>query len=143
MIRGRAPHYGKFTRTFPEDPDGDALFQVAKLGSDLSEPMEIDFIVAVPDEAAGKSVARAARAEDFVTEVGTDEDGEWIVYCTRTMIASYESIVGAQDELRALAGPLGGEPDGWETAGNVTEEEAEAQRQALSHGQRLGGRGGW
>jgi hypothetical protein len=143
VIRGRAPHYGKFTRTFPEDPDGDAIYQVANLGSDLSQPMEIDFIVAVPDEAAGKAVARAARGADFVTEVATDEDGEWIVYCTRTMIASYEGVVTVQEELRRLAGPLGGEPDGWETAGNVSEAEAEARREEISHGQRLGGRGGW
>ena len=140
VIRGRSPHYGTYTRTFPEDPDGDALFQVAKAGSDLRLPMEIDFIVAVPDQAAGKAVARAAQAAGFAPEVATDEDGEWVVYCTREMIATYQGVVAAQEELRGLAAPHGGEPDGWETAGN---EPTEEERRELSHSQRLGGRGGW
>ncbi len=141
MIRGRSPHYGKFTRTYPDDEDGDALFQVAQLGSDLSRPMEIDFVVAVPDEASGKTVARAARASGYVTEVATDDEGDWICYCTKEMIASYEAVVLAQEELRQLSAPYGGEPDGWETVGNAPDEEDEAPTVSVS--QRLGGRGGW
>jgi len=140
VIRGRSPHYGKFTRTFPEDADGDALYQVANQGSDLSQPMEIDFVVAVPSESAGKAVARSAGTAGYLTEVAADEDGEWIVYCTRTMIASYEAIVKAQEDLGQLAAPLGGEPDGWETAGNAADS---VQPLPGSHGERLGGRGGW
>jgi len=140
VIRGRAPHYGKFTRTFPEDPDGDALFQVAAQGSDLSQPMEIDFVVAVPSESAAKAVARSAGTAGYVTEIAADEDGELVVYCTRSMVASYEGVVNAQEELAQLAAPHGGETDGWETAGNA-EDTVEAP--PLSHGQRLGGRGGW
>jgi len=141
VIRGRSPHYGKFTRTFPDDPDGDALFQVAQLGSDLSQPMEIDFIIAVPDEAAGKSIARAARAAGYATEVATDDNGDWICYCSKEMIATYEAVVLAQEELRDLSAPHGGEPDGWETVGNNPEGPDEIE--PLSVAERLGGRGGW
>jgi hypothetical protein len=142
VIRGRSPHYGKFTRTFPDDEDGDALFQVAQLGSDLSQPMEIDFVVAVPDEASGKTVARAARAAGYVTEVATDDDGEWICYCTKEMVATYEAVVLAQEELRQLSAPYGGEPDGWETVGNAPDEPGDELPQ-LTVAERLGGRGGW
>jgi hypothetical protein len=141
VIRGRAPHYGKFTRTFPDDPDGDALFQVAQLGSDLSQPMEIDFIVTVPDEASGKTIARAARAAGYATEVATDDEGDWICYCSKEMIASYEAVVVAQEELRQLAAPYGGEPDGWETVGNA--EGDGPSLPSVSVAERLGGRGGW
>jgi len=140
VIRGRSPHYGTYTRTFPEDADGDALFQVAKQGSDLRLPMDIDFIVAVPDETSGNKVARAAQSAGFTPEVATDEDGEWVVYCTRNMIATYQGVVNAQEELAGLAAPHGGEPDGWETAGNAPDED---EARSLSHGQRLCGRGGW
>lgn len=140
MIRGRAPHYGKFTRTYPDDADGDALFQVASLGSDLSEPMEIDFVVKVPDQASGQKVARAANSAGYVTEVATDDEGEWICYCTKEMVASYEALVDAQEELRQLSRRFGGEPDGWETLGNAPED---YETPGVSVAQRLGGRGGW
>ena len=140
MIRGRSPHYGKFTRTFPEDADGDALFQVAKLGSDLSQPMVIDFVVAVPDEKAGLGVAKKARAAGYATEVATDDDGEWICYCSKEMIANYEAVVVAQEELRSLSASFGGEPDGWETVGNAS---GEPDYQPVNVSERLGGRGGW
>jgi regulator of RNase E activity RraB len=140
VIRGRAPHYGKFTRTFPDDADGDALFQVASLGSDLSEPMEIDFVVKVPDQAAGQKVARAANAAGYVTEVATDDEGDWITYCTKEMVATYEAVVDAQEELRQLSSRYGGEPDGWETLGNAPDD---YEAPSVTVAQRLGGRGGW
>jgi hypothetical protein len=140
VIRGRSPHYGKFTRTFPEDEDGDALFQVAQQGSDLSRPMVIDFVVAVPDEKAGLGVAKRARAVGYTTEVATDDEGEWIRYCSKEMIASYEAVVVAQEELRELAGPFGGEPDGWETVGNAA---GDLEYEPVILPRQLGGRGGW
>lgn len=104
----------------PDDADGDALRRVEEGGSDLSKPMTIDFFVAVPGESSGQAVAEAAEAAGFETEVDQDdESGEWTCYCTRFMPATYEGVVRAQEELRQLAAPHGGVPDGWETAGNV------------------------
>ena len=144
MIRGRAPAYGKNYRRFPDDADGDALFQVVAAGSDLDQPMDIDFAVLVADEAAADDVAEDAEAAGYSTEVVWDEDaGEWTCYCTKTMIASYESVREAQEELRAIAAPHGGVPDGWETAGNAPEGPSMEERREISHSERLGGRGGW
>jgi len=144
VIRGRSPIYTKSYRKFPDDPDGDALFQVVAAGSDLSEPMDIDFAVLVPDEAAADDVAEDAEAAGFSTEVSWDEEvGEWTCYCSRTMLASYESVRAAQEDLRAIASPHGGVPDGWETAGNAPDGLSMEERREISHGERLGGRGGW
>jgi len=44
----------------PDDADGNALRLVADSGVDLSRPMDIDFVVAVPDRQAGEAVARLA-----------------------------------------------------------------------------------
>ena len=145
MIRGRSPAYGKNYRRFPDDADGDALFQVEAAGSDLSQPMDIDFAVLVPDEAAADDVAEDAETAGYTTEVVWDEEaGEWTVYCTKTMVATYEAVRTAQEDLRAIASPHGGVPDGWETAGNAPEGGTTAEeRRELSHGERLGGRGGW
>ncbi len=105
---------------FPNDADGDVLQGVAESGSDLSKPMTIDFFVAIPDETAGIAVAEAAQAAGFDTDVDLDaEDGEWTCYCTKFMLATYEGVIRAQEELGTLAAPYGGVPDGWETAGNM------------------------
>lgn len=131
-------------RRFPDDADGDALFQVVAAGSDLSQPMDVDFAVLVPDEAAADDVAEDAEIAGFAAEVvWDDEAGEWTCYCTKTMVASYESVRETQEELRALAAPHGGVPDGWETAGNADEGPSMEERREISHGDRLGGRGGW
>lgn len=104
----------------PDDADGDALRRVEEGGSDLSKPMTIEFFVAVPDESSGQAVAEAAEVAGFETEFDRDdESGEWTCYCTRFMPATYEEVIRAQEELRQLAAPHGGVPDGWETAGNV------------------------
>jgi hypothetical protein len=106
--------------TFPDDADGDALQGVAEGGFDLSKPMSIDFFVAIPDESSGHAVAKAAEAAGFEAEVDQDdESGEWTCYCTRFMPATYEGVTRIQEELRQIAAPYGGVPDGWETAGNV------------------------
>ena len=144
MIRGRSPAYGKNYRRFPDDADGDALFQVEAAGSDLSQEMDIDFAVLVADEAAADDVAEDAEAAGFSTEVTWDEEaGEWTCYCTRTMVATYEGVQAAQEDLRTIAAPHGGVPDGWETAGNAPEGLSMEERRELSNSERLGGRGGW
>jgi len=144
VIRGRSPAYGKNYRRFPDDADGDALFQVEAAGSDLSQEMDIDFAVLVADEAAADDVAEDAEAAGFSTEVTWDEEaGEWTCYCTRTMVATYEGVQAAQEDLRTIAAPHGGVPDGWETAGNAPEGLSMEERRELSNSERLGGRGGW
>ena len=107
---------------FPNDADGDALRSLVQTGSDLSKSMDIDFAVAVPDQASGFSFALAARNLGFVTSVEQDtETGEWTCYCTRTMVPSYEHIVSMQRSLEEVGRPYNAVPDGWGTFGNAPE----------------------
>ena len=55
----------------PDDATGDALRRMIAGGSDLSEPMEIDFFVAIPHESAGNKVAEKAR-EVYETRLRDD-----------------------------------------------------------------------
>jgi len=115
---------------FPDDADGDALRRHHEIGSDLSRPMTIDFTVDVPTDEAGRAVAQAAAGVGYRVEVvydageeaGDDEQedtGSWTCYCTRDMIASYEAVVAAQEELDRLSAPYGGSCDGWGSFGNA------------------------
>lgn len=109
----------------PNDADGDALRRFLDDGSDLTKPMEIDFHVAVPDQASCQTVARAAEQLGFRTDC-VEEDGEddyeWTCWCTKTMIPHYDDIIAAQKLLDDLSGPHGGYIDGWGSLGNAPEQ---------------------
>jgi hypothetical protein len=109
---------------YPNDADGDALRTVAENGADMSRPMLVDFMVAVSSSAAAESIARAARPLGYDAKVvrDTDDDGNeedtWTVYCSKTMLLDYDSVIAAQAELDRVSGPFGGYSDGWGTFGN-------------------------
>jgi len=107
---------------YPNDADGDALRRVANDGADMSRPMSIDFMVAVPDEKSGHAIAERARESGFTTSLTRDEEsGEWTCYCTKVMLATYEGVTEAQRQLDRLAEPSRGYCDGWGTFGNIEE----------------------
>jgi hypothetical protein len=103
---------------FPNDADGDALRRVAER-SDMSKSMDIDFVVDVPSEAAGKEVARLAAQRGYTSAVEFDEISQrWTCYCTRRMVPTYDGVVATQKELDELSAAFGGRSDGWGTLGN-------------------------
>jgi hypothetical protein len=107
---------------YPNDADGEALRRIAGDGSDMSRAMNIDFVVAVGSEAAAHAVAKRAAEAEFLTSVRQDEESrQWVCYCTKTMIPTYDGVVTTQAELDRLAAPYGGCSDGWGTFGNVEE----------------------
>jgi hypothetical protein len=104
----------------PRDADGDSIRRLVHEGSDLAEPMSVDFFVAVPDEKSGRAVADAAQKLGFRTHV--DRDGEsdaWTVYCAREMLVTHEAVVAAQVQLDEISRSHGGRADGWGTFGNA------------------------
>jgi hypothetical protein len=104
---------------YPYDADGDALRRVAASGADTSRPMEIDFVVEVPDREAGEAVARRAECTGYRTEVIYDEEGDaWDCFCRKTMVPTHDGVVAAQLELDEISRPFGGRSDGWGTTGD-------------------------
>jgi Regulator of ribonuclease activity B len=105
---------------YPNDADGDALRRVARDGSDMTRPMDVDFAVAVPDEMSGLEVAKLAQGLGYRPDVvRDDESGSWTCCCTRSMVLTYAAVIAAQAELDRVAGPVGGASDGWGTFGNA------------------------
>lgn len=103
-----------------ELPDtGDALRSLRDSGSDLSEPMDIDFFVAVPNENAGLEIAREVDKIGYdVSLEKDDETGDWTCYCKRRLIPYYPEVVRMEEELDALAKVHGGRADGFGYYGN-------------------------
>jgi hypothetical protein len=114
--------------TYPDDEDGAVLAELAAQGVDMSRPLLVEFIVAVPDEAAAENCLQAmtkagydARIEfdegepDYDPEIDDEDEfgPSWTVYASVPMIPEYQEIVRIQAELDQLARPFGGMSDGW------------------------------
>jgi len=119
---------------YPDDADGSVLADLAALGIDMTQPMEIEFPVAAPDEESANAIAKVlieagydalveyddGEPEDGSEEEDDEEDEEedeyvpgWDVYVAVTMVPDYDEIVRIQADLGRLANPLGGMSDGW------------------------------
>jgi len=115
--------------SFPDDEDGAVLASLAEAGVDLSKPIELEFVIDAPDEAAANQVAEAVRAAGHSCQVEydegeADEDGDvdpddeefgpsWTVYVPIEMVAEHARIVQLQQMFTQLAEPHGGSCDGW------------------------------
>ena len=109
-------------KPIPNDATGEALKLIAKNGSDLTKPLEMDFFIAVPSEGAGDKVALKARDLGFTASVELDdEDQEWTCYCTKVLIPEYSEIVKIEQKLDSIAKEFGGYADGFGTFGNAEE----------------------
>ena len=103
----------------PNDSDGNALRSLIANGSDLSKEMEVEFMIDVPDRDSGLSFAAIVAHLGFQTSVEMgDKSKRWTCYCSRIMVATYESITEIQKTFEELGGPYNAKPDGWGTFGN-------------------------
>ena len=115
---------------YPGDLDGDVLRMIAEDGTDMSQPMDVEFHVPAATEDIAEKIAAAAEKLGYETFVDFDngEDDEdlgdeitepWTCTCRKTMLLEYAAIMAAQAELDEIARPMGGYADGWGTFGNV------------------------
>jgi hypothetical protein len=114
---------------YPDDEDGAVLAELATQGVDMSQPVQIEFPVAVPDEASANNTLQAMTQAGYDSHIEydegePDEDGEidpddeefdpsWTVFADVRMIPEYTEIMRIQAELDRIARPYGGRSDGW------------------------------
>ena len=104
-----------------ENETAEALRRIARDGSDLTLPLEMDFFVAVPNLDRGDAVAARACALGFRTSVEQDlESGEWTCYCTKILVPELASVLAIERQLQLLARELDGRADGFGTYGNAS-----------------------
>lgn len=105
---------------FPNDADGDAVRRLFGGKNDPRRPMCVNFQVAVPDEAAAKSLAEIAWKKGYRISVYPSPECSlpWTCECSTRILADYEGVLAIQNELAELSAPFGGRPDGWGSYGN-------------------------
>ena len=104
---------------YPDDADGEVLRRVARDGSDMTAPMEIDFTIEAPNESVAQILSGIIAARGFAPRLHLDADGSVSLYCALTMVATYEGVIAKQLELNSICEPYGATCDGWLTAGNI------------------------
>jgi len=100
---------------FDEDNER-VLQQMRNNGDDLSRPRVIDFTVVLPNEKTARSFGGhfdALGLEVYAERTETAPDLPWDVVVKKHMLPTNDGITGFEQELQAVATPLGGRNDGW------------------------------
>jgi hypothetical protein len=101
---------------FPNDANGDALRRLERDGDDLTRARDIDFAVALPDEAAAEGFAdyfRHLGYEVSAEKTHTQPELPWDVVVVKNMVPSHNGITEFEDLLQSIASGFRGRNDGW------------------------------
>jgi nicotinamidase-related amidase len=107
---------GRDYETFPDDENGDILWNMGRNGDNLEAPREVDFSVIFPtEEAAIEFALHLLRNDQKVSFSAYEEHKElpWQVQAHPVMTPTHENISGYEEQLAQDAEPLGGRNDGW------------------------------
>lgn len=101
-------------RERPAAPDAQVLAQLAKAGSDLSKPHDIEFFLYFPTEAAAKAAAAEIEGAGFHAVIDRAANRQaWLLQLTRSMRPVEAELVRLRGEFEALAAKHAGMYDGW------------------------------
>jgi hypothetical protein len=99
-----------------EDFDAKLIRQLREKGLDPFQPHELDFFLALPDEATAQTVSQQLGAEGFVTDTHPMKEGAGpgvSLHARKAMRLSVEEISTLSKRFTELAQQLGGHYDGW------------------------------
>lgn len=113
---------------FPDDDNGNVLWQMVEDGDDLTELHEIEFSIAFHDQKnAEQCVLYLLYQEQKVSLFQDDsvEPNEWVITIFVNMEPEYSDIVDLEQWFASIAEKFQGEYDGWGCMAYVFEEESE------------------
>ncbi|MHA3098772.1 ribonuclease E inhibitor RraB [Acinetobacter brisouii] len=103
---------------FPDDENGNLLWQMVEDGSDLTEPYEVEFSMAFEHkEQAEKCALNLLHQEQKISlyqeDQHTDQENLWILNVHINMILEYQDVVDLEEWFTKIAKEFGGQYDGW------------------------------
>ncbi|MCU4615053.1 ribonuclease E inhibitor RraB [Acinetobacter lwoffii] len=119
---------------FPDDENGNVLWQMHQDGDDLQEAHEIEFLIAFADEAQADRCALHLLKEEQKISLFQDEDSdtlEWIITIYVYMEPAYEDIVDLEQWFSKIAAQFQGEYDGWGCMAYVYDDELDDEESSL------------
>lgn len=106
------------------------LERLREAGFELELVHELEAFIYFPNEALARRVVPALNEFGYATYPEPTGDGRWVVEAVIRAAPVPEYIAEMRRQLRGLAGPLGGQYDGWSAIPIDEEAEAEAARLA-------------
>ena len=103
-------------KQFPDDDNGNVLWQMQQDGDDLSVPHEIEYSIAFSSQALAEQCALFLLKEEQKISLFQDEESdrvEWIITIYVYMEPDYEDIVDLEQWFMKIAEQNSGEYDGW------------------------------
>lgn len=95
-------------------PDGVALAQMAKQGSDLSKLHNIDFELRFPSQKAAQRADLQLLELAFTAEITRGKDDtDWVVKASKHMYPIESDLMGLRDKLNVIAAGGHGTYVGW------------------------------
>lgn len=113
---------------YPDDDNGNVLWQMHTDGDDLTEPHEIEYSLAFKSEAQADQCALYLLKEEQKISLFEDTDGEkseWIITIYVYMEPEHSDIVDLEEWFSKIAEQHGGEYDGWGCMAYVYDDEDE------------------
>ncbi|MFW2079976.1 ribonuclease E inhibitor RraB [Acinetobacter guillouiae] len=101
---------------FPEDDNGNLLWQMHEDGDDLEEVHEIEFSVYFKTQELAEKCAIYLLHEEQKISLYLDEEvqpNEWVITVYVHLIPDYEDVVDLEQWFSKIAEQFEGEYDGW------------------------------
>lgn len=111
---------------FPDDDNGDVLWQMQQDGDDLSESHEIEFSIAFSSQELAEKCALYLLKEEQKISLFEEDDAdiaEWIITIYVYMEPDYSDIVDLEEWFTKIAKEYNGEYDGWGCMAYVYDDE--------------------
>ena len=118
---------------YPDDDNGNVLWQMHTDGDDLTEPHEIEYSIAFKSEEQADQCALYLLKEEQKISVFEDTEGEsseWIITIYVYMEPEHSDIVDLEEWFTKIAEQHGGEYDGWGCMAYVYDDEDEEDDEA-------------
>ncbi|CAM9220835.1 ribonuclease E inhibitor RraB [Acinetobacter pseudolwoffii] len=119
---------------FPDDENGNVLWQMHQDGDDLQEAHEIEFSLVFIDEEQADRCALYLLKEEQKISLFQDEESatlEWIITIYVYMEPTYEDIVDLEQWFSKIAAEFQGEYDGWGCMAYVYDDELDEEESSL------------
>ena len=113
---------------YPDDDNGNVLWQMHTDGDVLTEPHEIEYSIAFKSEEQADQCALYLLKEEqkiSLFEVTEGESSEWIITIYVYMEPEHSDIVDLEEWFTKIAEQHGGEYDGWGCMAYVYDDEDE------------------
>ena len=113
---------------YPDDDNGNVLWQMHTDGDDLTEPHEIEYSLAFKSEEQADQCALYLFKEEQKISIFEDTEGEsseWIITIYVYMEPEHSDIVDLEEWFTKIAEQHGGEYDGWGCMAYVYDDEDE------------------